>query len=132
MDAPSREICAVKRSRTNTPLQSLALLNEVTFVEAARKTGRTVAKRSGPIAGRANQARVPPGHRAGTERARIGDPRQRYESDVKRFRDNKDAAAAFLKVGDSPANTNLDQAELAALAITANIILNMDETVTRE
>ena len=54
-----------------------------------------------------------------------------YESDVKRFRDNKDAAAAFLKVGDSPANTNLDQAELAALALTANIILNMVSICSR-
>ncbi len=132
MDAPTREICAVKRSRTNTPLQSLALLNEVTFVEAARK----LAERSMSEAGTTPAERIKHAFKLVTAR----DPSPHalailvngYESDVKRFRENKDAAAAFLKVGESAANTNLDQAELAALALTANIILNMDEAVTRE
>jgi len=132
MDAPSRELCTVKRSRTNTPLQSLALLNEVTFVEAARK----LAERSLTEAGTTPAERIKHAFRLVTAR----EPNERelailvsgYESDLKRFRDNKDAAAALLKVGDSPTNTNLDQAELAAMTLTANIVLNMDETVTRE
>lgn len=132
MDAPSRELCTVKRSRTNTPLQSLALLNEVTFVEAARK----LAERTLTEAGQTPAERIKHAFRLVTAR----EPNEReltilvsgYESDVKRFRDNKDAAAALLKVGASPANTNVDQAELAAMTLTANIVLNMDEAVTRE
>jgi hypothetical protein len=46
-DSPSRELCTVKRSRTNTPLQALALLNEVTFVEAARAFGEKMIKEGG-------------------------------------------------------------------------------------
>jgi hypothetical protein len=132
MDAPSREICAVKRSRTNTPLQSLALLNEVTFVEAARK----LAERSMTEAGPTPAERIKHAFKLVTAR----EPNARdleilvtgYESDVKHFRQHPDAASAFLKVGDSPANDKLEQAELAALSLTANILLNMDEAVTRE
>lgn len=132
MDAPSREICAVKRSRTNTPLQSLALLNEVTFVEAARK----LAERTMNEAGKSPADRIKYAFRLVTAR----EPNAReleileagYQGDLKRFQENKEAAAALLKVGASASNTNLDQAELASLALTANIILNMDEAVTRE
>ncbi|MBI5396741.1 MAG: PSD1 domain-containing protein [Verrucomicrobia bacterium] len=131
-DVPGREICAVKRSRTNTPLQALALLNEITYVEAARALAeRMLAEGGATPAERINFAfrraagRVP--NEAEAKLLRAG-----FERQLERFRKNGDAATKLLSVGEMKRNEKLDVAELAAATMTARVILNLDETVTRQ
>ncbi|MGC4002312.1 MAG: DUF1553 domain-containing protein [Pirellulales bacterium] len=132
LDAPSREICTVKRSRTNTPLQSLALLNEPTYVEAVRKLGERML-----ALGASTQAeRLSHGFRLTTSRT----PNERelevltklHEDSLRRFRERPEAAESFLQVGASRSAETLDRVELAAYTMTANILLNLDEALTRE
>ncbi|MFO0877709.1 MAG: PSD1 and planctomycete cytochrome C domain-containing protein [Gemmataceae bacterium] len=124
-DAPNREVCTVRRSRTNTPLQALALLNEVTYVEAAR----ALADRMETEGGKSITERLAYGFRLATARmptvAEMHVLRQGYIEDQARFRRNLEAARKLL--GRSEASP-----ELAALTLAANVMLNLDETVNRE
>jgi len=117
-DAPNREVCTVRRSRTNTPLQALALLNEFTYVEAARALAARMKAEGGAD-------RLTYGFRLVTARrptaAELAVLAEGYAADLARFRADPDAAKRLA--GD---------AELAALTLTANVLLNLDEVVTRE
>jgi hypothetical protein len=131
-DAPSREVCQVKRPRTNTPLQALELLNDVTYVEAARKLAQLMLTEGGgtpeerlTYAFRRATARAP----GAEERAALLRGLERYR---KTFQADKDAAARLIRHGDSPPDAGLDPAELAAYTAVAGVILNLDETVTKE
>ncbi|MCE9533475.1 MAG: PSD1 and planctomycete cytochrome C domain-containing protein [Planctomycetes bacterium] len=131
-DAPSREECSVARARTNTPLQALVTLNDPTFVEAARVFAQKVLKESsGDIesrlrfAFRSALAREP-------NSAELDALRTRYEKHLERYRADKAAAAKLVQVGQFTRPTNLDAAEHAAWTSVCNILLNLDETITRE
>lgn len=130
-DAPNREVCTARRARTNTPLQALALLNDVQFVEAARAFAERVLKEAGPDARQRLDyafelatARAPSDREAGIL---LGICREQLE----RFRDDGGAAQALLEVGEKPRDEALDPAELAAWTTVASMILNLDETVTK-
>ncbi|MEA3208718.1 MAG: hypothetical protein QOE70_1775 [Chthoniobacter sp.] len=130
-DAPNREICTVKRSRTNTPLQALALLNEVTFVEAARK----LAERMISEGGATPADRVQWAFRRALSRAPDEDELKiltaGLESQLAKYRANPDAAAQLITFGARQSSPTLAPAELAAYTVTANVLLNLDEFVTR-
>ncbi|HUG94312.1 MAG TPA: DUF1553 domain-containing protein, partial [Planctomycetaceae bacterium] len=131
-DAPSREACTVNRPRTNTPLQALALLNDVTFVEAARVLAERVLREAGPTA----RERLSLAFRLCTGRP----PRQDelrillegLEHHRAGFRSDPEAAEKLLSVGEAARDPQLDPAELAAYATLAGLLLNLDEVVTRE
>ena len=130
-DSPSREYCAVKRSRTNTPLQALSLLNEVTYVEAARKLGERMLREGGAtdadriaFAVRVVLARDPTAAEAKVLLDGLKADRAKFANDLA-------AAKKLLAVGDSKPDPKLDPAELATCAVTANILLNLDEAVVR-
>ena len=131
-DAPTREVCTVKRSRTNTPLQALSLLNEITYVEAARK----LAERMLTDGGSTPAERVTRGFQLATCRmptaAELNVLTDGLASDVKRLQQDRDAATRLITFGESKPLANLDPAELAAYTLTANILLNLDEVLTRE
>ena len=131
-DSPNREICTVKRSRTNTPLQALALLNEVTSVEAARR----LAERMLTEGGSDTAARITWAFRRVTARQPSADElavlATRCNDRLTRFKQNPDAAKKLIAHGDSKPDAKLDPAELAAFTVTANVLLNLDEFVTRE
>lgn len=131
-DAPTRETCTVKRSRTNTPLQALALLNEVTFVEAARKLGERMLAEGGA---QPNE-RLAWGFRRATGRratdAELAVLLEGYQADLQHYRTHPEAARQLIATGASPAPASVDPVELAAATLTANILLNLDEVVTRE
>jgi len=131
-DAPTREVCTVKRSRTNTPLQALALLNEVTYFEAARKLAERMIAEGGvePRARLAHGYRLVTAHAPDDESLAI--LQSGLEDDLQRFRETPAAATAVLSVGQSRAPAGLDPAELAAYTLAANILLNLDEVITRE
>ena len=130
-DAPSREVCTERRPRTNTPLQALATLNDRVFVEAsAALARRIVAEATG------DEARVTHGFRLCVSRAPKAAEqaalRLLYEESLAKYRKDPKAAAALAKGGlpDLPAGS--DAAQLAAWTVVANVLLNLDETVTKE
>ncbi|MEY3172551.1 MAG: hypothetical protein RLZZ436_464, partial [Planctomycetota bacterium] len=128
-DAPSREICTVKRSRTNTPLQALALLNETTWVEAARK----LAERSLTSEADSDAARMEWAFRTVT--ARRPEPHelqlllQGLTADLARFHAEPAAAKQLIAVGNSPASSSIPPETLAAWTLTSTLLLNLDEVL---
>ena len=132
LDATSREACIVKRSRTNTPLQALALMNEVTFVEAAR----VLAQRLSTDASTDGEERIRDAFLLATSRR----PRpeelrvllEAYARYLERFRDDTSAAKRLIAVGEYPLAEGRDAAELAALATVCSLILNLDEVLNSE
>jgi hypothetical protein len=131
-DAPNREVCTDRRARTNTPLQALVLLNDPAFVEAARVLGQrimaeggdTLAERIG-FAFKLCTARPP-------NSEELGILTGIYQSQAEKFRAQPEAAAKLVSVGESPLPTGIDQVELAAWTAVGNVLLNLDETITRQ
>jgi hypothetical protein len=129
-DAPDRETCTVRRARTNTPLQALVLLNDPTYVEAARKLAERLMNEADSrdarivLAFRLATARLP----RATELRLLS---ELYESSLTSYRANSTAALKLLQVGEAARDERLDAAELAAWTMVASTVLNLDETVTR-
>ncbi len=131
-DAAGRETCVVRESRTNTPLQALNLMNDVTYVEAARALAQQVL-REGPATAEERLSRV--FRRVLVRRPRPDERRvlrEAFEAQLSRFRSDRKAAAALVAVGESRADPRLDPAELAAYTTVASLVFNLDEAVTKE
>jgi hypothetical protein len=130
-DASPREACTVRETRTNTPLQALALLNETTYVEAARLLAqRVMASAATPSERIALAVRLvlarPPSER---EARLLASSLERH---LERFREQPEAADKLLAVGEAKHDVRHDRCELAAYAALASLILNLDEAVTKE
>ncbi|WP_165249538.1 PSD1 and planctomycete cytochrome C domain-containing protein [Paludisphaera soli] len=130
-DAPSREICAVKRVRTNTPLQALVTLNDPVYVEAAQALARRIVREGGS---------------SPEERARYGlevclgrPPRDEQVAQLvalhaaqrDRYRADPSAASAIATEPLGPLPEGMDPADLAAWTAVANVLLNLDAVLTR-
>lgn len=131
-DAPNREACSVKRSRTNTPLQALALLNEVTYVEAARKLAERMIVEGGntPADKLTTGFRIVTGRRPDSSELAI--LLKGFQKDYQEFSSKSENAKKFTSLGDSSISSKMDISELAAYTLSANILLNLDEVVNRE
>jgi hypothetical protein len=131
-DAPSRETCVARRARTNTPLQALVLMNDEQYVEAARHLAARMMTTGGPTA----KERLTYGFRAATSRlprdTELAVLTKVFQKQLDHFAQNKDAAIKLLSVGESKRNETLDPVEHAAYTMAANLILNLDETITKE
>jgi len=131
-DATSRELCVMNRSQTNTPLQALALLNDVTYVEAARGLASRMMREPGGDL----EHRLDWGFRVVLSRGPTIPERTvlvaRYRQVLKHYRDHPKEARMLVSLGESPVRKDLDQVELAAYTILASLMLNLDETVMRE
>ncbi|MEW5975947.1 MAG: PSD1 and planctomycete cytochrome C domain-containing protein [Acidobacteriota bacterium] len=130
-DAPSREECTVNRINSNTPLQSLVLLNDPIFVEAARVFAQHVLERGGETvpdqidwAFQQALGRRP----IEAERKVLLDLHTRSNSE---FHSDSKSAQTLVQVGDAPLNKKLDVFELAAMTTVTRAILNLHETITR-
>jgi len=130
-DAPGREECTAERNRSNIPQQALALLNDPTYVEAARAFAARILKEGGSDATSRIQwawrqalARAPRPDEATTARALL-------DQHLGEYRRDPQAAEALSKVGLLPAPKDVDLAELAAWTNVARVILNLHETITR-
>ncbi len=130
-DTSMRETCWVRETRTNTPLHALTLLNDVTFVEAVRKLAERVMKEETPPEKRIAKAFQALTARAPSE-AEAKVLLAAFERQHASYKKNPDAAAKLLRVGDSKADAKLDAAELAAYASVCSLIMNLDESVTKE
>lgn len=130
-DSPSREICTVKRSRSNTPMQALSLLNEVTYVEAARRLAeRMLAEGGASVQERITWAFIRATGRK-PDAAELQKLAAGLQSRLLRFQQSPEAAKQLVNQGESKPNSQLNPAELAAYTVTANVLLNLDEVVTR-
>ncbi|MFM2094420.1 MAG: hypothetical protein RIS70_1544, partial [Planctomycetota bacterium] len=129
-DAPDRETCIVRRPRTNTPLQALILMNDPTYVEASRKLGERIMREGGKSTDEriAFAFRVVLGRRP---QARERDVLEQVYQKQRALYAETESAANLLKVGEAPADANLDAQELAAWSMVASVLLNLDETVTK-
>ena len=129
-DAPSREVCTIRRPRTNTPLQALVTLNDPVYVEAAQALARRMVREGGASA--ADRA---------ARGFRLVLSRRPSPAELERLvRLHADSLAGFLAdpadakkmatdpLGPLPADLSVDEPDLAAWTVVANVILNLDET----
>ena len=131
-DAPTRDTCTARRPRTNTPLQALALMNDEQYIEAARKLAERILREGGT----SPESRLIYGFRLVTARrpeaaeqavlARV------LERSRERFHRDPSAAEKLLATGESPRPAQLEPIEHAAYTLLANLLLNLDEAITKE
>jgi len=126
-DAPTREVCAVTRSRTNTPLQALVLLNDPNYVSAARSLAHLAMTEGGESVGQ----HIDYMFRRAVSRFPTDDERRvlsnRYESALAAYQNDPEAAAGLADSEKNPTTP-----VIAAWTVVASVILNLDEVITRE
>jgi hypothetical protein len=130
LDAPTREFCVAQRARTSTPLQSLVLMNDPVFVEAARAFAQRILREAGPddasrlvFAWRTTLGRQP----SPQELAVLA---RTLSTQLETYRNDRAAAANLIQIGDLPRPEGLDDSELAAWTTVANVLLNLNETIS--
>ena len=130
-DAPNREVCTCLRQRTQTPLQSLVLMNDPAFVESARALAeRVLREEPTDLTQRLTRAfrhtlgRTP-------QPDEIATLRRTYDEQLENFHSDAKAAEGLLAVGESKLAASIDKADLAAMTAVANVLLNLNETITK-
>jgi hypothetical protein len=131
-DAPTREECTVERARSNTPQQALVLLNDPTYVEAARVLAERLVRAGGSGVKRRIQFAYRQALSRKAEPAEVELLGELYQRHLKQYRADRKAAEAVLQVGDRPAARDIDAAELAAWTSVTRVVLNLHETITRD
>lgn len=130
-DAPTREKCMIQRPITNTPLQALVTLNDPQFVEAARALAQRLIKEGGDD----TKSRVDYGFNLAVSRpateAEFAVIEQVLGDQLARFQKDPGKAKEFLAVGEMPRDETIDTIEHAAWMVVGQLLLNMDETLTR-
>jgi hypothetical protein len=130
-DAPARESFCLRRERSNTPLQALVLMNDVQHVEAARNFAQRILREGGnsdrdrlTFAWRSTAGRVPSDEEAALVLNTLNKQRTRYSS-------SPEDATKLITFGESKAPADFPAAELAAWTLTANLLLNLDESLNK-
>ncbi|MSU63319.1 MAG: DUF1553 domain-containing protein [Pedosphaera sp.] len=130
-DAPSREVCVARRPRTNTPLQALAALNEPTLLEAARVFAQRVLTEGG----KDDDARIDFAFRSCLGRAPTKAEHRRLKDfiadQLKTFHSDPKSADSLVNVGSVEHPATLETRKLAAWMMVANVLFNLDETLTK-
>ena len=130
-DAPSREECTTDRVISNNPLQALVLLNDPTYVEAARVFAERVVKNSGPsVEERLNWAFLQALTRQPTP-AEIEALSKLHANQLARYSGDLETAAKLIGFGDRSTPDHLNPSELAAWTSIARVVLNLHEFITR-
>ena len=131
-DSPSREACTVRETRTNTPLQALNLMNDVTFLEAARKLAERLTREGGTT----TQSRITHAYQLVLGRTPNAKELTMLEAafnrSARRYNASPADAIKLLDQGEATLPRKLPRAELAAWTILSSMILNLDETITRQ
>jgi hypothetical protein len=129
-DAPNREVCTLRRDRSNTPLQALVTLNDPVYVEAAQALARVIAQGDATV-----EDKVCDGFRRVLARlpseAEIEHVLALRENALANYRQKPDAAAELIAKGENPPPSTIDPVELAAWTTVANVLLNLDEALMK-
>ena len=128
-DSGGREACSVAVRRTNTPLQALVLMNDVTFIEAARNLAEGVFKAETDTNKRLSATYRKATSLSPTEK-QLAVMRENFDYFSKHFTENPEAASTFLNAGASPRDKSIPVAEHAAWTAVAHLILNLDTTIS--
>ena len=130
-DAPNRESYCLRRERSNTPLQALDLMNDVQYFEAARNFAQRILTLGGATA----DSRVTYAFRTATGRYPTAQEAEiiltALRKHLAKYRATPEEARQAISFGESKADAKIDPAELASWALIGNLILNMDEVVTK-
>jgi Protein of unknown function (DUF1553)/Protein of unknown function (DUF1549)/Concanavalin A-like lectin/glucanases superfamily/Planctomycete cytochrome C len=130
-DAPNREVCLARRARTNTPLQSLVLLNDPTYVECARLLAQIMIREGAASA----SERIDAGMKRAVARSATEAEKKLLtevlEAAKQKFSSNSANAQSLIATGATPPDSSIDPAELAAWTIVASTLLNLDETISK-
>jgi hypothetical protein len=131
LNAPNRETCAVRRERTNTPLQALLTLNDVQFVEAARVLAQSALKEAGgkPDAALDVLARRLLARSFSSQELVI--VRESLNDLLAHYKTKPDEAKKLITVGESKADAALDPSTLAAWTMLTNELFNLDEVLNK-
>ena len=131
-DSAIRDTCNVRQTRTNTPLQALNLMNDVTYVEASR----LLAERMITEGGATSEERISFGYRLAMAREPAAEETQvlvdGLHHHLDRYQTHRTAALQLVSEGEYPRNQALEIAELASYTTLASLILNLDETITKQ
>ena len=131
-DSAARETCIVRETRTNTPVQALNLMNDVTYIEASR----AFAERMIHEGGAAPAERLSYGFRLATARKPSTQELEILLRALKRYEDRYQTrpadAGKFLAQGERVPDKAIPQSDLAAYTAVGSMILNLDETITKE
>ena len=129
-DAPSREVVCERRPRTNTPLQALATLNDKGFVDCSAALARRMLTEAPN-----ERTRATFGFRCCVSRpptdAELNQVLLLYRASVDKYRKDPAAAKVLASAGEFALPTGADAAEVAAWTVVANVLLNLDETITK-
>jgi len=129
-DAPDRETCVVRRARTNTPMQALLLLNDTTYVEAARKLAERIL-----LLSTSNQERMGLAFRIVLTRSpsdtELTTLQEILDEAQAHFAANPGAAVELLSVGQSGRDGDLNPVDLAAWTTAMSVLLNLDESISK-
>jgi len=129
-NAPTREVCVVRRERTNTPLQALVTLNDPQFVEAARRLAESVLKKTqqpGEIITEI-AARVLLRPLSAREQSIVQTSAATLEQD---FKAHPERATAYLNIGETKPDPALTAAQVATYGMIASQLLNLDEALNK-
>lgn len=130
-DATTREVCTVRRERTSTPLQALALMNGPQYVEAARVFAEHLMEKYPAD----TEARIVEGFRQCTSRAPLEQEvkilQLLYDEQLAHFARHPQEAGKLMQIGDRKTNPKLAEEDLAATAVLCEAMLNFDECVTK-
>ena len=131
-DASTRESCVVRESRTNTPLQALNLMNDVTFLEAGRQIGRRMIEEGG----KTDDTRIAYGFKLLLSRAPSGKELAILKSSLNYHRDyfatNPGRVDTYLAKGESAHPKQINSTEQAAYMALGSLLLNLDEALTKD
>ncbi len=129
-DAPNREVCTIRRARTNTPLQALVTLNDPVYIEAAQALARTMAK-----SGTSPADHIRAGFQQATSRppteSELADLTKLFNSARERFAKDVEKARKLATNPLGPLPEGVDPVELAAWTVVGNVLLNLDEMFMR-
>ena len=128
-DAPDRSHCAVERQKTSTPLQALVLLNDPTFIEAAKVMGQQISEVDDSAAGIATAFQKLTGRKPTLKESQV--LLELQETSYQRFKAKPAKAKGWINTGDYELTKKIEPATLAANAVVVSTIINLDASIIK-